>query len=290
MFGVQAGGSTDGPARTAGRTGGSAGGRGVLVRGGAATAAACVLALAPARAAAIEGGWDADPARYPYQVSLEYRGTHVCAGGVLGATTVLVPAHCADVMARSQLAVRPAAAAPQGRQAPSDPAPARPAARAVAKVVMHPDHDPATGRADLAVLTLAAPLDLGPGLTAVGLPGQGADPAPGTVGTVSGWGAAGSSAVRSPTLRAARVTVTPRGACGGSGRAADRWLLCAVPDGAHLRRGDDGNPLMVGGTLVGLAGAPNRSSGTDRARAGGDAVAFLGTGAYSDWIRAAAAR
>ncbi|WP_369182286.1 trypsin-like serine protease [Streptomyces sp. Y1] len=270
-----------------GQAGRGAAGRGVLGRCGLATTAAWALALAPTPAAAIEGGWDADPARYPYQVSLEYRGTHICAGGVLGATTVLVPAHCADVMAHSQLAVRPAAA--EARTKPG-PAPSRPGARAVAKVALHPDYDQTTGRADLAVLTLAAPLDLGPGLKAVGLPGQGTDPSPGTVGTVSGWGAAGPSAVRSPTLRAARVTVAVRGACGGAGRAVDRWLLCAVPDGAHLRRGDDGNPLMVGGTLVGLAGAPNHPSGTDRSRGGGEAAAFLGTGAYSDWIRTAAAR
>ncbi|GAA4883980.1 serine protease [Kitasatospora terrestris] len=267
----------------------------------AAVVAAAAGAVLPARpAAAIEGGWDADVAHHPYQVAVEYRGAHICAGSVLGPSSVLAPAHCADVMSTAALTV--SVGTVLRKADPNDPT-ARGLRQRVVGVAVHPAYDPSTRAADLAVLTLAAPLALGDGLRAVTLPAQDSEPAPGTTATVSGWGATSTQTSRSPKLRAARVTVVPWTVCaaaaGTAGAAtapspavaapavtpppAVAGELCAVPERAHLRRGDDGNPLIAGDTLIGITAAPE-PPGAD----GGSGSRFVNTGAYSAWIRTAA--
>ncbi|MFG2819738.1 serine protease [Kitasatospora sp. NPDC048365] len=298
----------------------------------AAVVAAVAGTVLPARpAAAIEGGWDADAAHYPYQVAVEYRGAHICAGSVLGPSSVLAPAHCADVMSTAALTVSVGTVLRKADG--SDPA-ARGLRQRVAGVAVHPGYDPSTRAADVAVLTLSTPLALGDGLRAVALPAQGTDPAPGTTATVSGWGATSTQTSRSPKLRAARVTVVPRTVCAAAPAAvaatapsavaapvptaprpvspptvAPRPVaapaapttpaqvspapvsavptvageLCAVPERAHLRRGDDGNPLIAGDTLLGITAVPEQP-GAD----GNSGSRFVNIGAYSAWIRTAA--
>ncbi|KAJ9597893.1 hypothetical protein L9F63_011259, partial [Diploptera punctata] len=47
-----------------------------------------------AGAALIVGGEDADIENYPYQLSLEYDGEHICGGAIIGTSWVLTAAHC----------------------------------------------------------------------------------------------------------------------------------------------------------------------------------------------------
>lgn len=42
----------------------------------------------------IVGGRDAEIEDYPYQVSLQYFGSHLCGGAIIDETTVLTAAHC----------------------------------------------------------------------------------------------------------------------------------------------------------------------------------------------------
>lgn len=44
----------------------------------------------------IVGGRDAEIEDYPYQISLQFGGSHTCGGAIIDATTVLTAAHCVD--------------------------------------------------------------------------------------------------------------------------------------------------------------------------------------------------
>ena len=44
----------------------------------------------------IVGGWEARLNEFPYQISVQWRGSHVCGGSLLDRYHVLTAAHCTD--------------------------------------------------------------------------------------------------------------------------------------------------------------------------------------------------
>ncbi|AUG81575.1 hypothetical protein CFP65_6963 [Kitasatospora sp. MMS16-BH015] len=258
------------------------------------SAALAPAALAGGPAAALQGAADADITQYPDQVSIRYRGSHVCGGSLIDPRHVLAPASCLDVMAATALTVRTGSGLlDAARTSEGDGEPG--VEERISRAEIHPGYDPATRVGDLAVLTLAAPVPFGPTRQAADLPEQGSDPAPGTTAMVAGWGATAPwSAARSPVLRAAAVRIVERSACQSTGATdlGTEWL-CASAPGESACRGDDGDPLTVGGTLIGLATLPPAAPGTEeptagRCRTDSSPDVYVNIGAYSDWIRSAA--
>jgi secreted trypsin-like serine protease len=47
----------------------------------------------------IVGGQDAKPNEFPWQISLQYGGSHVCGGSVLDSGLVITAAHCCEIFA-----------------------------------------------------------------------------------------------------------------------------------------------------------------------------------------------
>ncbi|CAG9763922.1 unnamed protein product [Ceutorhynchus assimilis] len=61
------------------------------------------IALALVRSTKIVGGTSVDVINYPYQVSMQYQGRHICGGSILTTKYVITAAHCTDKISPSQL-------------------------------------------------------------------------------------------------------------------------------------------------------------------------------------------
>lgn len=54
----------------------------------------------------IVGGEDALIQEYPYQILLEYYGSHRCGGSIISKNVILTAAHCIDYLSPSSLTIR----------------------------------------------------------------------------------------------------------------------------------------------------------------------------------------
>ncbi|WP_156722454.1 S1 family peptidase [Streptomyces apocyni] len=240
---------------------------GSLRAGLALVVGAAVLPLVGSGAAVadgvIVGGFPVRVAEAPWVVALSSRdrfgGTRsgqFCGGVVVGPSTVLTAAHCLRrevlgvplgamrdlrvIVGREDLRTR------DGLEVP------------VRGVRISPAYDPYTSVGDVAVLRLAAKVPASH-ILPMARPGDAAYE-PGTEADVYGWGDTTGAGDYADTLRAARVSVLPDGACekaypgGPAGTYRAGAMLCAgEPEGGRdACQGDSGGPLVARGRLVGL--------------------------------------
>ncbi|MBX5441244.1 MAG: serine protease [Solirubrobacteraceae bacterium] len=220
-----------------------------------AALAAAVVAAAPASAAVprIAGGAPADIASVPWQVYVAnaVQGT-ACGGAVLDERRVLTAAHCLEHGSAAGVTVVAGLSDVSG-WAPGRTPPGGQAV-AAASVRLHPGYLADPPADDVAVIELAAPLDLsGAAPRPIPLAPAGGAPAPGTALLVSGYGRHGADAPAGGRLFAATVTALPPFACLAAvapNRSAG--ALCATAGDGAPCFGDSGGPLAAGGVLVGI--------------------------------------
>ncbi|MDW5594484.1 serine protease [Conexibacter stalactiti] len=169
-----------------------------------------------------------------------------CGATVRDATHVITAAHCVPDDAAADVGVV------AGVFDRTEPSGRDPQLRRVAAITSHRDYDSATKVNDLALLTLATPLELGPG-TVEPLPvvAAGSDDR-GGFAVISGWGdtdAQTEGGQPPDRLRYGFVEVLDDAACGGYGaRYIAPVMLCAAgaaSDGSVIDtcQGDSGGPL-----------------------------------------------
>ncbi len=168
-----------------------------------------------------------------------YHG-QLCGGVLVAPDTVLTAAHCVTGFTPHSFEVI-VLADNLCRGAPIDGA-----RLGVVAIARHPAYNPATGRFDLAALTLASPAG----------GGRRADPRQGSVGmrvTAYGWGAAGEGLGRSCRLGRLRLRVLDDAGCQaalGIGRHVfdAATMVCAEPESesAGICHWDSGGPLVTG--------------------------------------------
>lgn len=192
-------------------------------------------------------------ASVPYQVALVPAGSGApfpvfCGGAIRDATHVITAAHCvADADAREIAVV--AGLVDRGTAAGAD-------VRAVTAISSHPAYSEATTSADVALLTLDAPIAAG---AAVGVTPAGADWTNATA-TISGWGLLGEGGASPLALQRAKVRVLPDGECENYGpEFIATTMLCAGGTAAwggvvDSCLGDSGGPLVTDGPGAALAG------------------------------------
>lgn len=229
----------------------------------------CVLASPSAASAMPDGGVQprivggepvASIEDAAYQVALldpQRADDQFCGGSILDATHVVTAAHCVtdeqtgDALPPGDTAVLAGTIDVQDRTAPAERV-------GVAAVSVHPEFDPVRQTNDVALLTLAHPLDLsGPSKKALA-PAAARSPA-GTTALVTGWGSTVDGGPGERDLQKATVDVVADDAptCAGAapyGFSAEEQglLLCAAAPDRDSCRGDSGGPLVAGGELIGI--------------------------------------
>ncbi|WP_433192465.1 S1 family peptidase [Nocardia sp. CA-107356] len=226
------------------------------------TAALIGLGAPAVPAAAIVGGNTTEATGYPWLAAI---GTPLffprpsgqfCGGALIAPDRVLTAAHC----------VASARLLPQALTVTFGRADLRShdgVTVGVKEIRVHPDFrdtefDGETVHHDnLAILILDEPRP-GPYLEVAAPQSNTASPsdagAPGTTGTVLGWGATSEDDLSNALLRSATVPVVPDSTCAAAyGSAFDPAdMLCAGSTDADTAEFDSGGPLLVAGRLLGL--------------------------------------
>lgn len=193
----------------------------------------------------IVGGEEADIADHPFTVRLiQPDGFGFCGGTLAAPDKVVTAAHCVEGAAPEDQKVvsgRTVMSSTEGTV--SD----------VTNVWVHPSYGSDGSNYDVAVLTLAAPVQEAPAELATA-----DDPAyaPGTTTTTLGWGNTSEGGEQSDHLMKVDVPVTTDEDCttayGAEYKAAG--MVCAgLPEGGKDScQGDSGGPLVVENKLVGV--------------------------------------
>lgn len=193
----------------------------------------------------IVGGEDANIEDYPYQLSLEWYGSHICGASIISKDFAVTAAHCTEGSDASQLSVRAGSSI-------------REEGGTVIKVAMiqqNPNFNPSTFDNDISILHLETPLELGPGVQPVVLPSATEVPADGADALVSGWGTLSSGGSPSSQLQVVTVQIVNQDECNSVyfGDVSDTMICAGVPEGGKDScQGDSGGPLVVDNKLQGI--------------------------------------
>merc|ERR1712168_163926 len=188
----------------------------------------------------IVGGEEAEPHEFPWQVSLRRKSDnfHFCGGSVLNENTVISAAHCTVIWESADEVVVVAGehdkTVDEGTEQTVD----------VSKLTVHENYQ--QGHAfenDIALWSLAAPLEMNEFVAAVPLPTQGQD-SQGSC-TVTGWGTLSSSGSTPNVLMKVDVPVVSDGTCRLEYpfSIADS-MICAGETGKDSCQGDSGGPMI----------------------------------------------
>ncbi|KAB0805075.1 hypothetical protein PPYR_02045 [Photinus pyralis] len=190
----------------------------------------------------IVGGKPVKIEDYPYQVSLQYYGSHICGGSIIGPNKVLTAAHCTSGSSASSLSIRHSSTYKSSEGV----------VITVASIAQNPAYNPSTISDDVTVLTLAEPIkdsDIGKPIAMVE-----ANAAEGDREAVcTGWGTLSSGGSSPRQLQAVDVKEVDRKECNRSyGGGITDTMICFGSPGKDSCQGDSGGPLVVGEKQVGI--------------------------------------
>ncbi|XP_059485509.1 trypsin-7-like [Neocloeon triangulifer] len=194
----------------------------------------------------IVGGTPAQIKDFPYQLSLRYRGRHICGASIISSNFVITAAHCIGgerVPSRLSLKAGSSNLYTGGTK------------HSVVKIVVHSQYTDFSEDYDLAILKVREPFKAS---NSISLPQSGAVIESGTVAIVTGWGVTREGSI-SPAfqLQSVSVPIVDNVECAysyiGYGEITQRMLCAGYKLGQKdACQGDSGGPLVANGVLVGV--------------------------------------
>ncbi|CAJ1080986.1 LOW QUALITY PROTEIN: uncharacterized protein LOC119010001 [Xyrichtys novacula] len=191
----------------------------------------------------IVGGEDAPPGSWPWQVSLQRFGSHVCGGSLINREWVMTAAHCFSSTSTSRWRVSLGRQNLQG-QNPNE------VSRRISKIILHPNYDSVTSDNDIALLKLSSPVQFTDYIRPVCLSAGESIFNNGTDSWVTGWGAVqeGEPLPFPETLQEVQVPVLGNRQCNclnGVGTITSNMICAGVlAGGKDSCQGDSGGPMV----------------------------------------------
>ncbi|KAG5873875.1 hypothetical protein JTB14_025065 [Gonioctena quinquepunctata] len=233
------------------------------------------LAIVPYAFGSLEiaGGNDTDISLYPWQISLQFLGSHFCGGFLVSKTWVVTAAHCIVKGYSAGLNIRTGSTyKSSGGQTIT-----------VSDYVLHPQYNSTSDDFDIALLALDEDVTIESSAPAK-LPDDGAAIPAGVSVTLTGWGRKGENRDFSETLQEVQVPSVPQEECRaayGESKITDN-MFCAGYlglGGKDSCGGDSGGPAILNGLVVGVV-----SFGKECASSVWPGV-YTKTSNSRDWIR-----
>ncbi|XP_004842498.2 transmembrane protease serine 3 [Heterocephalus glaber] len=189
----------------------------------------------------IVGGNASSPAQWPWQVSLQFQGYHLCGGSVITPQWIITAAHCVyDLYLPKSWDIQAGLVSLLDSPAPS---------HLVEKIVYHSKYKPKRLGNDIALMKLAGPLTFDEMVQPVCLPNSEESFPDSKVCWTSGWGATEDGGDTSPVLNHAAVPLISNKICNHRdvyGGIISPSMLCAgyLKGGVDSCQGDSGGPLV----------------------------------------------
>lgn len=199
----------------------------------------------------IVGGTEAVNGAWPWQVSLQIIGRHICGGSIISPYWILSAAHCfQDYSDPDQWRVRSGGVRLSQMYS----------IYSVDRIINHEHYNTETHDNDIALLKLNSPLSFTSTVKPVCLPNFGMEFSAGSPAWITGWGTLSSGGFSPDTLNQAEVTIYSRETC-NEPQVLDgmitQSMICAgkLEGGVDSCQGDSGGPLVVkAGNVWWLAG------------------------------------
>ncbi|XP_059351329.1 uncharacterized protein LOC130696997 [Daphnia carinata] len=189
----------------------------------------------------IVGGTNAAKNSWPGIVALRSNGFAICGGSLISPTHVLTAAHCVDSVTQWNIKELSVDLGMHSLE-PSDAQ----ETRAVRRVIIHGQWDPATNNNDVAILTLSSPVPYGATISPVCLPPQTAsDQYVNREAAIIGWGTVEEGGSQPAVLQQSTVKIIANTKCRSSYPDITNGMLCAAAPGTDTCQGDSGGPLLV---------------------------------------------
>ncbi|GJQ76784.1 hypothetical protein Trydic_g12504, partial [Trypoxylus dichotomus] len=151
----------------------------------------------------IVGGTVVNISKYPFVISLNLNGSHICGGSIIGNRTVLTAAHCLENVSASQLTIY---AGSKYRTLPRQKVP-------VQSIKIHERYNKTSLDNDIAILKLKFDLVFGRRVLPIALPAQNEEVRTNSNAQIFGWGYTRELGYVSPHLRKVTVPVVNRVQC-----------------------------------------------------------------------------